>query len=101
MLRIRISKVAISDINDIWEYSSLNWSKEQANLYARSIYNAIDFLSVKPDAGKSISHLALNHYKFRCVSHWIIYSVRTDSEVLEIVRILHTKMDISKQLSEV
>ena len=49
MNRIRVSKKAIADLDDIWVYTADAWSVDQASKYYLQIINAIRNLTNLPD----------------------------------------------------
>jgi len=48
MAKIQLSRKAIADIDGIWEYTVQTWSEDQAVVYYRQIYNAIQSLDNIP-----------------------------------------------------
>ncbi len=93
----RISKQAIEDLNDIWIYTLRKWSKEQADRYYDLMINEIEFVAGNFMTGKSAEQTRKNYRVTKMKSHLIFYR-KIDDEIVEIVRILHQKMDIKKRL---
>ncbi len=93
----RISEQAISDLNDIWIYTFHKWSKEQADRYYDLIIGEIEFISDNDMIGKSAEQTRKNYRVTQIKSHLIFYR-KMENEIVEIVRILHQRMDIKKQL---
>ncbi len=93
----RISKEAIEDLNKIWVYTLNKWSKEQADRYYTLIIAEIEFISNNFLTGKSVEQTRKNYRVTKIKSHLIFYR-RTESDMVEIVRILHQRMDIKKRL---
>lgn len=48
MAKIRLSRKAIADLDGIWDYTAQTWSEEQAVIYYRQIYDAIQGLNNLP-----------------------------------------------------
>ena len=48
MAKIRLSRKAIADLDGIWDYTAQTWSEEQAVIYYRQIYGAIQGLNNLP-----------------------------------------------------
>lgn len=92
----RISKLAIADLNDIWIYTFHKWSKEQADRYYDLIIAEIEFIADNHFAGKSAEQTRKNYRVTKIKSHLIFYR-KTANEIVEIVRILHQRMDVKKQ----
>lgn len=97
-LKIVILEEAINDLEEIWLYTFETWSLEQADRYHDLIYKEIKFIATRPDYGKNQNHIRAGYRSSQVKAHIIFYKY-SDSEV-EIVRILHEKMDIPKRLNE-
>ena len=93
----RISKQAIDDLNDIWVYTFYKWSKVQADRYYDLIIGEIEFIADNFMTGKSAEQTRKNYRVTKIKSHLIFYR-KVDNEFVEIVRILHQRMDIKKRL---
>jgi len=94
--KYRISESAIKDLGGIWEYTFLNWSKEQADRYHNLIMNEIEFVSENTISGKSMEHVKEGYLVVYVKSHMIFF--KRKKGIVEIIRILHQKMDIESNL---
>jgi toxin ParE1/3/4 len=92
-----ISEQAIQDLNDIWAYSLHKWSQKQADRYYNLIIEEIKFIADNFMTGKSIDSTRKHYRMTKVKSHLIFYKITTNDNV-EIVRILHQRMEINKQL---
>ena len=97
MKKYRISQQAISDLNEVWLYTLRKWSKEQADRYYQQIINEIEFISDNFYVGKLAENTRKNYRVVQINSHLIFYR-KTENKLVEIVRILHQRMDIKKRL---
>ena len=95
--KYRISKQAIDDLNNIWIYTFHKWSKEEADRYYELIIGEIEFISDNFLTGKSAEQTRKNYRVTKIKSHLIFYR-KVENDILEIVRILHQRMDIKKRL---
>jgi len=95
--KYRISKQAIDDLNDIWIYTLNKWSKEQADRYYNLIIEEIEFVTDNFMTGKSVEQTRKNYRVTKIKSHLIFYR-KVDNEIVEIVRVLHQRMNIKKRL---
>jgi len=95
--KYRISEQAIEDLNDIWAYTFHKWSKKQADRYYDLIIGEIEFISDNFMIGKSAEQTRENYRYSKIKSHLIFYR-KVENEIVEIVRILHQRMDIKKRL---
>ena len=97
-LKIVLFEEAIHDLEEIWFYTFTTWSQEQADRYHLLIINEIEFLATKPESGKMLGHIRKGYRSTKVKSHFIFY--RITSTELEVVRILHEKMDIPNRLND-
>jgi len=95
--KYRISKQAINDLNDIWSYTFHKWSKEQADRYYDLIIGEIEYIADNFMTGKSAEQTRKNYRSTKVKSHLIFYR-KAENGLVEIVRILHQRMDIKKRL---
>ena len=95
--KYRISQQAIEDLDKIWIYTFNKWSKEQADRYYDLIMAEIDFIADNYLIGKSAEQTRKNYRVTKIKWHLIFYR-KVENEIVEIVRILHQRMDIKKRL---
>lgn len=93
-----ISKKAVSDLEEIWLYTVEKWSVEQADRYYNLIFDEINYICKNSDAGKSMEHVRKGYRASKVKSHLIFYKISND--IIEIVRILHERMDIENRLND-
>ena len=93
-----ISKIAVSDLEDIWLYTVGNWSVEQADRYYNLIFDEVNFICRNINTGKSIEHVRKGYRASKVKSHLIFFRVKNDT--VEIIRILHEQMDIKNRLND-
>jgi toxin ParE1/3/4 len=93
-----ISKKAVSDLEKIWLYTVEKWSIEQADRYYNLIFDEINYICRNINAGKSMEHVRKGYRASKVKSHLIFYRVLNDT--IEVIRILHERMDIENKLNE-
>jgi toxin ParE1/3/4 len=91
-----LSKEAILDLDEIWSYTVEKWSREQANRYYSLIMDEINSICKNFLAGKSSESMEEGCRILKVKSHRVIY--RLNKGVVEIIRILHERMDIDSRL---
>jgi toxin ParE1/3/4 len=96
-MKFEISVKAQHDLEEIWLYTFQNWSIEQADRYLNLIFDEIHYLSENPLAGRDYSELRKKYRCSKVKSHLIFYRT-TESSVIEVIRILHERMDLEEQL---
>lgn len=96
-LMLIISSEALSDLEDIWIYTSKKWSYEQADRYYSLLIDEIEFLQSNYYIGKSAEYIRPGYRVSFVKSHILFYKV-IDNQKLEIIRILHQSVNIDKWL---
>lgn len=99
MAKFRISKRARIDIDKIWEYTYHKWSMSQADKYFKELQKQFIKISKDPKIGKNYDHVKKNYQGCIYKSHIIFYKVDRLGEI-EIVRILHGRMDLINRIEE-
>ena len=94
----RISQQAIEDLDKIWMYTFNKWTKEQADRYFDSIITEIEFLADNFMTAKSAEQTRKNYRVTKVKSHLIFFR-KAENDIVEIVRILHQRMDIKTHLN--
>ena len=98
MAKIRLSRKAIADLDCIWDYSAQSWSEEQAVIYYRQIYSAIQGLNNLPVfLEKRYDVIKSGLWGFK-VGHHIIFYKKGKNGSISVDRILHEKMDYQRHL---
>ena len=93
-----ISKEALKDIDAIWLYTLENWSLEQADRYYNLIMDEIEYISCHFEAGYDFGKIR-NGYRFSKIKSHLVFYKKAKTGEIEIVRILHEKMDIENMLN--
>lgn len=99
-MQYKISQEANRDIENIWLYTYENWSLEQADRYFNLILDEIEYLAENSESGKNYDYIRKGYYRSRMKSHFIFYKINLQKEEIEIIRILHQRMDIESRLTE-
>lgn len=93
MAKIILRQEAIDDLNNIWEYTFEKWSESQADKY----YSMLK-LSCK-EIGKKYDEINKNLFGLHSGRHIIFYQF-IDKFEIEVIRILHERMDLKIRLNE-
>lgn len=97
MLDLRVRAVARRDLAGIWTYTKRRWSKDQADRYLAAINFEIERLREKPTLGRPVKNAQAPFLRRDSGSHAIFYLV--DRQVLDVVRVLHSRMDFVAHLA--
>ena len=95
-LPYRISKKAFVDLEEIWFYTVEKWSVSQADRYYSLIFEEINHICEDPTSGENMDHIRKHYRATKVKSHLIYY--RVFNETVEIIRILHERMDTDSRL---
>ena len=94
-----ISEKALEDINNIWIYTAENWSVEQADRYYNLIIDEIEYIVDNLDMALDFGKIRKS-YRYSKVKSHLIFFKKDKANKIEVVRILHERMDIENRLAE-
>jgi len=97
MVKFYLTKKAVTDLGNIWDFIVEIWSENQAEIYNSLLMDACQDLANKPSRGKSYEKVEKNVLGFKTGPHVIFYQTVSKEEI-EIVRILHGMMDMKYHL---
>ena len=96
MHKYRLTHSAKSDLIEIWNYTVDNWGEKQAEKYLQDIEDKLNQLAANPELGRQRPEISPGYYSFPAQKH-IIFYLKSGSYI-DIIGILHGKMDIDKNL---
>ena len=99
-MNYKISQEANWDLENIWLYTYENWSLEQADRYFDLIMDEIEYLAENPKSGRDYGGVRKGYFRSKIKSHFIFYKINYKQEEIEIIRILHQRMNIDSRLNE-
>lgn len=99
MTKVIFKQKAIDDLSDIWEYTMYKWSENQADKYYNTIKSACKEIENNPQIGKVYSEISKDLYGFQSGKH-IIFYFQISKDEIEIIRILHERMDLINRINE-
>ncbi len=91
-----LSPRAQADVQEIWAYSRERWGPDQAEAYIRQIQRALQTLAADPRRGRACDHIRAGYSRFSVEQHVVFY--RLTEEAIDVVRILHQRMDFDRHL---
>ncbi|CAD7809995.1 Toxin ParE1 [Chryseobacterium aquaeductus] len=89
-----LSEFADKDLEDIFDYTSLNFGFDQAEKYLLEIEDVFQNLVENPESGRKRNEIKAGLYSFPKDNHVIFYRI-LDFHI-RIVRVLHGSRDIPK-----
>ncbi|MBJ6725269.1 type II toxin-antitoxin system RelE/ParE family toxin [Geomesophilobacter sediminis] len=98
MALFTLTERAKEDLKEIGRYTEAKWGRSQRNKYLGSRHHVFQQLAADPLKGKDCSDIRFGYRKANAGSHVIFY--RTSApDTIEVVRILHARMDLESRIS--
>ena len=94
----KLTNKAKTDLIKIAKFTEAEWGTEQRNLYLKQFDDAFHLLAEKPLVGKECNFIKIHYRKFPQGSHIIFYKENNTKDI-EIIRILHKKMDVPSKFT--
>lgn len=95
-MRWQLSEPAVTDLEDIYDYTAENFGDEQAVVYLTAIEQLFDNLSENPKLGRTRNEIRKGLRSIVKGNHVVFYRIQSD--VITIIRVLHSSRDIHKVL---
>lgn len=97
-MKLKVSQAAADDLEGIWSYTVEHWSAEQADRYLNLILDALDHILIEPRSGRDFGHVRKGYLAMTAGSHLIFYRLDPMGDAVEVIRVLHGKMDLETRL---
>lgn len=97
MAKVILRQLAIDDLNDIWFYTFQEWSEIQADKYYTILKLACKSIGENPEIGKEYNGIKKNLFGLKSQKHIIFYQFVSNDEI-EVIRILHGRMDLKNRI---
>lgn len=94
-----LTRKAKSDLIEMARNTQERWGREQRDLYLRMLDECFRQLAAKPLQGCDCSEIRVGYRKLLAGRHLLFYR-QPAGDLLEIVRILHGRMDVEPHLSD-
>ena len=94
--RFVLTPRAQNDLDEIWDYTADRWGLDQAEAYTRQLWMHIQTIADRPALGRECPEIRPGYLRFPSGSHILFY--RFTSEGIDIVRILHARMDYEQHV---
>jgi len=99
MIKYFLSNKAVEDLSNIWDYTFETWSENQADKYYELLIDFCREISENPKIGKNYDVIGKDIRGYQASYHIIFYRI-TDNNEIEVLRILHKKMDLNSRMWE-
>ena len=97
MAKYFLTQKAVEDLSVIWAYTYETWSEKQADKYYELLVATFDEIAQRPDIGKVYEEISPEISGVKAGKHIIFYR-QSKSKAIEIVRILHERMDLRHKM---
>lgn len=97
MSRYLFSPAAQADLEQIWHYTFERWGIEQAEVYLRDIQRTAERAAANPLVGRTCDEIRPGYRAVAAGSHRLYYRLTADG-VIDVVRVLHQRMDVDRHL---
>lgn len=98
MAKYHLTKKAVQDLDKVWAYTLKTWSEKKADEYYSSLVETYAAIAKKPCCfDKEYVEIHPGLYCRNCHKHLVFYRLVENGDI-EIVRILHERMDIASKL---
>jgi len=92
----KLSGKASADVDDIYEYTIVNFGIEQARTYLNGLGDCLEALAENPLRGRAADELASELRRYEYQSHVVFF--REMEQYTLIVRVLHKSMDFARHV---
>lgn len=99
MAKLILRQEAINDLSNIWLYTLEKWSEEQADKYYNLLKSTCNEVANNPLIGKEYEEISKSLLGYRVKKHIIFYHAVSQDEI-EVIRILHGRMDLKSRIIE-
>ena len=96
MSSFQLTRLAKNDLQSIARFTEKRWSKAQRNIYIKQIDDVFHRLAESPTIGRSCEFIRDGYFKFPQGSLIVFYKKVSENRI-EIIRILHKKMDVASK----
>jgi toxin ParE1/3/4 len=99
MAKYVLTNKAVEDLSMIWKYTYEVWSESQADKYYELLTSSFQEIAQNPELGKNYEEIDKTIAGLRVGKHIVFYRVVASGDI-EIVRILHQRMDLRSRMDE-
>lgn len=97
MGKFSLTHKAKADLKSIAAYTQRKWGRKQRLVYIKQFDDTFRMLANTPDTGQQCDFIKAGYRRLPCISHIVFYRLISETEI-EIVRILHKRMDVKSKL---
>ena len=99
MSKYKLTNKAVEDLTNIWNYTFDKWSEKQADKYYEMLLENCQYIADDPKIGKKYESVKNELFGLKVNRHIIFYR-QLDNKQIEIIRILHGRMDLENRIND-
>ncbi len=99
MPKFKLTIKAVEDLTNIWDYTFDKWSEKQADKYYEMLLENCKNIADDPKIGKKYESVKNELFGLKVNRHIIFYR-QLDNKQIEIIRILHGRMDLENRIND-
>lgn len=99
MAKYKLTNKAVEDLSKIWDYTYEVWSENQAGKYYFELLEDCQVLSENQNLAKNYTEINDDIYGYKSGQHIIFFRIMSENEI-EIIRFLHSRMDLKNRIQE-
>lgn len=99
MAKYHLTRKAVNDLTEVWNYTVHKWSEKQADQYYQALITCFEDVAKNPKVGKPYTEVHPDLLGANINRHIVFYRVLSNTEI-EITRVLHQRMDLKKRMEE-
>ncbi|MGF1586563.1 MAG: type II toxin-antitoxin system RelE/ParE family toxin [Bacteroidales bacterium] len=99
MINYSLTNKAAEDLAEIWNYTFETWSEKQADNYYHMLLDSCQDIALDRVRGMKYEGLIVSVLGVKVGRHIIFYRKAVNNKI-EILRILHEKMDLKNRIKE-
>jgi toxin ParE1/3/4 len=99
MAKYFLTNKAVEDLSKIWEYTYEVWSESQADKYYELLTSSFQEIVQNPGLGKNYHEIDSSILGLHVGKHIVFYRIAKSNDI-EILRILHQRMDLKNRIDE-
>ena len=93
-----LTKKAKSDLKNIARYTEAEWGRKQRDFYLKQLDESFHTLSKSPNIGVDYAYVRDGYRQLQVGRHFVFYRPLASEGDIEIVRILHERMNVEIHL---
>ncbi|SKA94419.1 toxin ParE1/3/4 [Paucidesulfovibrio gracilis DSM 16080] len=96
MRKVRLTPSAKGHLKSVWRYTYETWGEGKADVYLAEIDAKLNQLTDNPNLGRTRPDVKANYHSIKVNKHIVFYLF--DDEHIDVIGVLHEKMDVLTRL---